>query len=151
MPFSYFDTQGVPRAPDGSVWGGEITLGDTIPEIIVKGVPIVTTYDTSNTEKSFGDSLLDTLLLGPKLLVNGLSRQIDGLSDPRLQGAVVVNPNDPRYNNYGVPLIAGPPGAGIGPGSGFLNQPVFGSVTGGQAALGIAALLAVVLIAKASG
>ena len=100
-----------------------------------------------------GSSLLDAILLGPKLLLQGINRSVDGLAQvgqyPPNYNAIPMNPNDPRYNNYGVPFNGSAPGTVPGPGSGFMSQPVFGSVTGGQVALGIAALIAIALTFKA--
>lgn len=117
--------------------------------------PAITTGPmVSPSPSSFGKGIADILLAGPRLLLAGVNQTIDGVKNAIMYppGFQVdpANPNAPRYTQYGVPFNPALPGTSPGPGSGFLQQKVFGDITGGQIAIGLAALAGVILLAKAT-
>ena len=88
-----------------------------------------------STGKSSGGSFWNVL--------NGISGVIDGVRTAvNPTTGQPLNPDTPYYNQRGVPMRPGAPGTAPGPGSGFMDRPVLGSVTGGHLALALAALVA---------
>ncbi len=104
--------------------------------------PVVASREYTAAPSTGGSSIWNIL--------NGISGAIDGVQRGINTGAggVPLNPNAPYYNQYGVPMNPGAPGTTPGPGSGFMDKPVLGGLTGVHLALIGAAIVAGYLAMK---